>query len=282
MDKTYVYRKHLRSPLKWMFSFVVILISSIIIPFVGLVFAGEEKVDIVLLFEISFMIVIIGIFLLLEIVLIYFIFLRRYKFINVRLTDNSIIYTKNKKEIFIPYEDILELKFPSIKYTGGWVKIIHKGGKFRLTVVLENIGDFIYELKNELDKREKSNVYDKKKMFNFYKTASYSDESWQRLYENIKLYISTYYLSMIVTTILVVIKGNVGNRHLIFMSLFIPVIGYIVGEIIIANKVRKRIVDGEFKLHPRDIEFENKIIRITSIYLTIGYIALVMLLTVFI
>lgn len=65
------------------------------------------------------------------------------------------------------------------------------------------------------------------------------------------------------------------------MSLFIPLIGYIIGEIIIGSKVRKRIVNGEFKLQSRNTEFESKVIRRTSIYLTIGYIALVIILTVF-
>ncbi|WP_300381118.1 hypothetical protein [Clostridium sp.] len=118
-------------------------------------------------------------------------------------------------------------------------------------------------------------------MFSFFKTASCSDESWQRVYENIKLYLTTYYLSIIITVILVIIKGNGKNKYLIFISLFITVIGYIIGELIIGSNVRKRIVSGEYKLQPRNLEFENKIIKITSVYLTIGYISLVILVTIF-
>lgn len=122
----------------------------------------------------------------------YFIIIRRFKKIKVTLTESCIIYKNLKKEIKTPYDDIEMLKFPSIKYTGGWVKIIFKGGNIRLTVVLENIGNFLYELKNILDSKGKSHTYKEDNMFSFFKTASLSDESWERLYDNIRFMLATY------------------------------------------------------------------------------------------
>ena len=56
------------------------------------------------------------------------------------------------------YDEIIEIKYPSIRYMGGWMKIKHTNGKIRLTVVLENIGDFMYRLKEILDEGGKSNA----------------------------------------------------------------------------------------------------------------------------
>lgn len=66
---------------------------------------------------------------------------------------------------------------------------------------------------------------------------------------------------------------------MIFVFVYIKIVYLFV--IIIGSKFRKRIVNGEFKLQSRNTEFESKVIRRTSTYLTIGYIALVIILTVF-
>lgn len=107
------------------------------------------------------------------------IFLSKFKYVNVILNDEGIIYN-NKFEEIIPYSGIEEIKFQSVRYTGGWIKLIHSNGNIKLTVVLENISDFTKNLKKQLDKNNKSNVYDERKMNNFYKTAISSDHGWER------------------------------------------------------------------------------------------------------
>ena len=102
--------------------------------------------------------------------------------ICVSVDDESVVYKFRRGEKRIPLESISQLKFPSVRYTGGWVKIISKEHTIRLTVVVENIGDFLQELKNGLDKKGLSDRYDKAKLFSFLKTASYADYSWARLY----------------------------------------------------------------------------------------------------
>jgi hypothetical protein len=88
------------------------------------------------------------------------------------------IYTNRKGVIIIPFDTITHLKFPSVKYTGGWIKIVSPKNSIRLTVVIQDIGDFLQELKNALDRKEFSNCYNRKKMFSFFKTAEFSNQCW--------------------------------------------------------------------------------------------------------
>ncbi len=110
-------------------------------------------------------------------------FLNRLSAVEVLLSDNSIIYKGKKRVVEIHYEDIVEIKYPSIRYTGGWMMIRSKSEKIRLTVVLEGIGDFVRVLKSRLDQQGLSDKYEEKKLFGFYKTAEYADQSWARIYE---------------------------------------------------------------------------------------------------
>jgi len=157
------------------------------------------------------------------------------------------------------------------------MKIIYKGGNIRLTVVLENIGDFIYQLKTILDKRGKSDVYDEKKTFNFFKTASYSDESWDRVYSNIK-YLLILVFSSLYAPMALAFFGVAKVGLLTFMGALAPVVGYIISEIVLGSKVSKRIINGELKLMPRDKNKENKITRIYTTASTVLYILLVIIL----
>ncbi|MHB8132419.1 MAG: hypothetical protein ACYDEX_25990 [Mobilitalea sp.] len=224
--------------------------------------------------------ILLGIFLFisLEMGFIYLILLRRFKSINVTLTEDAIVYTNLKKQIIIPYEDIEKLEFPSIKYTGGWVKIIYKGGNIRLTVVLEHIGEFISELKERLNKRQMEHVYNEKKMFSFFKTAVFSDESWERVYHNARVQVTVHFLCIIFTTIILLFSGYSENNHIYIMgSVFAPLLGYLISEVIIGNRVKKRIISEELKLLPRNPEFEYKIFNILIIGFSIAYLLLILI-----
>ena len=178
----------------------------------------------------------------------------------------------------IPYDDIEKIVFPSIKYTGGWVKIVYKGGNIRLTVVLENIGDFLYNLKAILDSKGKNDIYNEKKMFSFFKTASFSDESWARLYDNVKFQIITYYISCALIIIILFFSDRTKeNLNFAMGGLIAPLIGYLLSEIIVGTKVKKRVIEDECKIRPRDVAKENKILRTSMIASTSIYILVVLL-----
>ena len=183
--RKYVYREHLRNPIKLMLGMLAFIVSifiyGAIITLIGSSGAERSRILLVLGVGLVGILVIIGI----ESVILYFIMIRRFKKINVSIGEEGIIYNNIKGEKVIKYEDIEKLKFSSVKYTGGWAKIKYKGGNIRLTVVLEGIGEFLKELKFHLDEKGMSHIYNEKKLYSFYKTATYSDQGWERLYSKV-------------------------------------------------------------------------------------------------
>ena len=285
MNQTFVYRKHLRAPFVSFIIAIMLMFLGIIIMTFGILFTSQLKMSRIdpFAFGIAMLVGILFAFIIivLEVGIFYLFLFKRFKSINITLTDDTIVYNNAKKQITIPYEDIEKLVFPSIKYTGGWVKINYRGGNIRLTVVLEHIGDFIYELKKKLDEREMTHVYNEKKMISFFKTASFSDESWERIYHNYKLQLIISYLCIIITTVILRCFNNSSNsQYFIYGSLVAPLVGYLISEIIIGVKLKKRFIIGELKLLPRNTEFEQKIFINLLMGFSIGYLLILLLIMV--
>lgn len=273
MNQTYVYRKHLRSSFLYFILMELSLFIGIAIMLFSLIFSNEWKLDGLDIIIIT--IILFAMFLLIsfEMLIIYLVLIKRFKSINVTVTNHAIEYTNSKGMTIIPYEDIEKLEFPSIKYTGGWVKIKFKGGSIRLTVVLEHIGDFICELKEKLNEREMAHVYNEKKMFSFFKTAVFSDESWERVYHNYKVQLLIHYLCIIFTTVILCMFENSRNNKLyIYGSLAAPFLGYLISEIIIGFKIKKRVDREGLRLLPRNLAFEQKSFRLSILAFSIGYL----------
>lgn len=102
--------------------------------------------------------------------------------IEVSIQDDAVIYKTRSGVSTLPLEEISCLEFPSIKYTGGWLRIVTPRNSIRLTVVVEGIDQFLLELKAALDAHGLSDLYDRGKLFQFLKTAAFSDQSWVRVY----------------------------------------------------------------------------------------------------
>lgn len=277
MNQTYVYRKHLRAPLKYLIFIELIIFIGVVLMITGQILTDDLKSN-GYLHIIIVVILVIFLFITIELGILYLIFFRRFKSISVTLGDEAIVYTNSKKQIIIPYEDIQELKFPSIKYTGGWLKIIYRGGNIRLTVVLEQIGVFIGELKEKLDERAMPQVYNENKLFSFFKTSVFSDESWERVYHNFKIQIAIHYLCIILTTAILLFFGSSDNNQIfIYGSLFAPLLGYLFSEIIIGMKVKKRVLKEEFRILPRNSKLEYNIFMISILASAIGYLLVLVL-----
>lgn len=278
MNQTYVYRKHLRAPIQYLILMLFIIFFGIAIMALGLILTGEDKMIGLKLIALIFILLVTAAFVSIESVVLYHVILKRFKSISITLTEDAIVYTNSKGQIIIPYEDIEKLEFPSIKYTGGWMKIIYRGGNIRLTVVLEQIGEFICELKEKLNDRELGHVYNEKKMFSFFKTAVFSDESWGRVYANYKVQVVIHYLCIILTTAMLLLYNDTSNHMFyIFGSLGAPFLGYLISEIIIGIKVKKRVDREELRLLPRNVEFEQKVFRISILGFSIGYLLILLI-----
>jgi len=285
MNQTFIYRKHLRAPFISFIRIIMLLFLEIGIMTFGILFTNHQKMNryepFVLGIVIMIVLLIMFLFILLEVGIFYLLLFKRFKAIKITLTDDAIVYNNTKKQIIIPYEDIQKLTFPSIKYTGGWLKIAYKGGSIRLTVVLEHIGDFIYELKEKIDNREMKQVYNEKKMFSFFKTAVFADESWERVYYSYKFQLVMSYICIIITTVIILCFDNPNNNAFyIFGSLVAPLLGYIISEIIIGIKIKKRVIKGELRLSPRNPELEQKVFKICLMGFSIGYLLLLLVIMV--
>jgi hypothetical protein len=279
MEKQYVYRKHLREPgksLGAMMAFILLIFCVFGAAF--LLSVGKEKLAtsaIIFLGVGVVVFLIIGI----EFVIIYHVLYKRFKNISTTLTNEGIIYRNIKGETFIAYEDIQELRFPSIKYAGGWLKIVHKHGDIRLTVVLENIGEFLKNLKEELDQRGMFQVYDEKAIYSFYKTAYYSDQSWQRVYDYIKGLLLFVFGNLAISVIFAALTKNDGFRFIsvITGSLF-PTIAFLIAEAIVGRKLAIGASKEDFSVPARDKTFELKTYRrVFGIYSVVYILFLVFL-----
>ncbi|MDP4178198.1 MAG: hypothetical protein Q8900_07680 [Bacillota bacterium] len=279
MEYKYIYRKHLRKPAK----FFLILLLMFIIPYVSITVPialssnQQNKILIALGFLAGGFVFLV--FISLEFVFIYFVMYRRFKKIYVNLTDDGIIYNNAKGEIKVPYEDIKYIQFPSIKYMGGWIKINHSRGSIRLTVVLENIGDMINNLKNKLDQKNIIGKYDERAIYNFFKTAKYSDQSWERIYENAKYFISIVIGAFVVTAVFLTLITNVPLKFLVFICALIELtIAFIIPEAIFGRKLAKESSQQSFYVPNRDKQFEAKVYKWTlGIYFVLFIFSMIVL-----
>lgn len=282
INTTYVYRKHLRQPLKNFLLAGVLFMVFVILLSAGIILTnlGPLYPDFIRVFTVIFLC--ISIVVLLEVLLMYALFFRRFRCISVTLDEQGIVYTNIKEQIFIPYEDIRKIQFSSVKYMGGWSKIVYGNGNIRLTVILENIGEFMARLKQKLDERNMKEVYNEKRYFSFYKTGIFSDESWGRIYGNLHKLVLTCLTCAVITIMTLVFQGGSEyNGMLMYATLVVPVLGYVISEIILGYLVHKRVVEDCYELLPRNEKLEKNIFMICNfgfaiIYLLILFASVIM------
>ncbi|WP_252230269.1 hypothetical protein [Clostridium sp. ZBS15] len=266
----YIYRKHLRNPGKYLLLMMGFVLSILIET--GIISCLKSINEDMLIFAGIFAIIALAILTIigLEYLLLYFVMFRKFKKVSVELTDSGIIYKNIKGTTFIRYEEIQAIQFPSIRYFGGWTKIKSKEKNIRLTVVLENIEHFMQDLKCILDEKNLSHVYNDKKLYNFRKTATYSDQSWERVYEKIKSLSVTYFIGILIS-ILYLGFINLYATQIIFQLLITlyPFFAFIFSEIILGFKLSKDIKTSGKIITKRNKEFENRVYKYTSIVLGI-------------
>ena len=274
--KEYVYRKHLREPIKFLLVIMVLLISTILE--IGIISGvrvdARERLFVFAIFAVIAVVlfIIVG----LEFLALYHIMFKKFKNIKVSLNDEGITYHNIKGTQFIDYKSIQAIQFPSIKYFGGWVKIKSSEQTIRLTVVLENIGEFVKELKGKLDERGMSNLYNDKKIYDFCKTGIYSDHSWGRLYEKMKISSILYFVGMIVAIVYLDFINTEGFLLLYTLVIMLyPFIAYIVAEIILGKKFSNKVKQEGHLIYERDKTQENIIYR--NVYITLGILIVIFL-----
>lgn len=272
MEKRYRYRKHLRyiqNSIPWAVTGLLAVIWGGLWILNSIYHIHESMPEVFILAGV------ISILFAAEGIIILFM-LRRFNKIEVRLNNDNIIYKNIKSESVIPITEITRLEFPSIKYTGGWIKIISKSTSIRLTVVIEGIDDFLKNLKEIIDMKGLDGVYNKKAFYSFYKTAAFADQGWDRLYEIFSRGCLFGLINMAVGVI-ASIYGDfeiTGIILIILLSLIGPSITYIISEIIIGRKIAAEASAEDFTVPERDRDFEGRVYKIAAGTYSIVYLIL--------
>ena len=175
---------------------------------------------------------------------------------NVIVSDDALTYTDRKGSTTIAYEDITKLEFPSVKYTGGWVKIVTPYKTIRLTVVMEGIHRLVLELKSQLDRRELQDKYNDEKLFSFLKTAAYSDHSWGRVYRNWKVYVGAMLL-LVATGVMAGIVLAMTRSVWAVALLVLPMVSLVSPEVLHARKISRNSKPEDYTISEPDLKYEK-------------------------
>lgn len=263
LNNNYICRKHLREPVKFFIVMGLMIflpyfpVSSILIltnlhmhnklaMALFVLIAGSLEVSVITIAYLS----------------LYFKVYKGYQYVHLILAEQGIIYSNARGEIRIPYESIRALEFASIKYRGKCIKIIHNYGNIKLTVAYENIGDMIKNLKNKLDEKNMSFVYNKETIYRFFKIAKYKDQSWERRYENLKFFASIILVTFGAEYISLAFIAEASVKILVIIGALAGfILACIISKIAFKRKLENEAVEENFSVPERDKKFEAKIYK---------------------
>lgn len=205
------------------------------------------------------------------------IFMGRFNKIKISADNTKLIYKNYKGEIILPFEDIEKIQISSMKYLGGWMKIISKDKTIRITVVVKDIGELLLIIKKGLDSHGQSHLYKEKNFTKFLRTAVYSDESWDRLYA---LWWKLILFSILLILFAVIIGSFIQTELLfiiIVISTFYPITVYVITELFFMKWISKLIGENIDTIPKRDIYYEDQVYKYTMIFSPGVYILIIAL-----
>lgn len=164
MPKTYRYRN------------IILAMYYVLIGF-AVLFGVATVAFFFLLPEVMFVFLVLDIVLGLEIWL-----YQRLRTTTIRVGADAFEFVNSAKSIMIPYEDIQTIETKSVRFAGGWLKIIANRQKpIRIALNIKDGCDLVKELKFKLDELELFDRYDEEKLYRYYQTTVYAEGSWKRL-----------------------------------------------------------------------------------------------------
>lgn len=180
---------------------------------------------------------------------------------RVTVDDDGVRYRSYRKDFRVGFDEIEQLKFPSLTYLGGWLKIKSDQPDIRLTVVLEDLHELVEPLKRGLENAKNTAAYDRGKFFAFYKTAGFASHSWDRVYK--------LFAPILALTIAALVAWNVFSPavfdtpdltaiYWIGATALFPMLGWIVAEIIMLISFVRDADEERFSLPERDPAGERK------------------------
>lgn len=182
--------------------------------------------------------------------------------VSFSIQKGTIAYANRSSVSILRLEDISSLKFCFAKYCGGWIKIDTPEKSVRMTVVVEDISEFLLELKVALDSLGLSDRYDRSRFFRFLTTATYADQSWTRVYLYFWQLVVAMALSILLGAVCAALAGIWKLGALVCLLITIgPLCAYFGAEFELCRKFFKATDEESFFCPPRDLELEKRVYR---------------------
>lgn len=262
MEQSFQYRKHIKLMAR------IMLFAGIPIG-IALIAVGSMMDE--------YFLKILGILVFLESIVLPF-FYRKLYTTELIINDDDITYRNVSNNITFAFEDILQVESRSIRYTGGWMILKVKNQKpIRITVVMQNLSEFIKRMKAALDERDMGFVYNEEKLKAFYLTSFYADYSWERSHYFMPKYLLTLLVQAIVITAIGVINHTMSGAYIALACILIGLIPYLYYEFgIYVKNIRKRAkTDGWYVEKPDSELAKERMNRAYFYYLVIGLIGII-------
>lgn len=280
LNNKYIYRKHLRKPVKFFVAMGLMILLpyfpiSSILTLANAHMHSKLAMGLFVLIIGSLEVSVVTI----AYLFIYFILYKRFRYVYLVLTEEGVIYNNARGEIRIPYESIRALEFPSINYRGRCIKIIHNNGNTKFIAAFENGGDMVKNLKNKLDEKNMSFVYNKQAIYKFFKIAKYRDQSWERRYENLKFFAAVILVAFGAAYISLAFIAEASAKILVIIGALAGfALACIISKTAFKRKLENEASEESFSVPERNIKFEAKIYKwVFGIYAIIFLMILIML-----
>ncbi len=176
--------------------------------------------------------------------------------------DDAIRYTRGSITSEFHLGDIRRIKFPSLQFCGGWMTIVTHKEVLRVTCALKNIDQFLLDLRSSLDARGLSDRYERGQFYKFLKSATYANQSCDRLEKHIRVLVLRIVLSIFVSALCLSITGinNLGSLAALVV-LAGPVGIFFAAEYVLLQDFKSRCDENNFACPPPPIEFEHSVYR---------------------
>ena len=268
--KKYVYRRHLREAKRT----IIYIISYLLSLF--LVYGAVSLITLKRKERLSFIegdwknIGIILLIIILGCLFVYVTYLRKLQEEKYILYEDKIVYIDKTQEKIIYLKDIKEIYCSKNKLIKGSLRIKSKDTIIKIKMSIENVSDFIQNLKGSLDENNLSGVYDSDKIYNLYISASYVDDTWERLYELLKFVPPILGVCIVVSFITSFLVQEYNIKLIILCILYLfPMILLTTSELILLIKHKVEIKKEQYVVRMRDYQYEHRVFDAVVVILII-------------
>lgn len=268
--KEYVYRRHLREVKRSILYIMSYFVSLFLIYGVVSLITLERKERIQFIEGYWKVIGAVLLVIVLSALILYVTYFRNLKDIKVFLYEDKIMYKNRFQEKTIYFHNIDEIYSSHHKFSRGSINIKSKNDIIKIKLSLEDVSGFIQNLKSNLDNKNMKNLYNSKKVYDYYKVASYIDDSWERIYELLKFVPPIIGIDVVLSFIISFLVEDYYIKFLIVIILFVfPIVLLAISELILVIKHTIELKNEQYVVRMRDYQYEHRVFDAVLVILMI-------------